>query len=229
MTSQPELYAADEAPAGRPVPRGKKKGGGISAFWKRQFHTWHWVSSAVCLVGMLLFAITGITLNHAGSIESAPVVTTQEATLPDEALTALQQVDETDTSAPVPDAVADWLDREWGINANGRAPEWNETELYIALPRAGGDGWVSIDRETGEVLHEDTDRGWIAYLNDLHKGRDTGTAWSWFIDIFAVASVIFSLTGFLLLQLHARRRPSTWPLVGMGVIVPLFLLIFLMH
>ncbi|MBU2328652.1 MAG: PepSY-associated TM helix domain-containing protein, partial [Alphaproteobacteria bacterium] len=52
----------------RSVPRkpGKRR---IPAFWVRQFHTWHWMSSAICLVGMILFAVTGITLNHAGSIE----------------------------------------------------------------------------------------------------------------------------------------------------------------
>ena len=26
------------------------------AFWLKQLHTWHWISSAVCLIGMLLFA-----------------------------------------------------------------------------------------------------------------------------------------------------------------------------
>lgn len=31
---------------------------------------WHWVSSALCLAGMLLFAVTGITLNHATDIEA---------------------------------------------------------------------------------------------------------------------------------------------------------------
>jgi hypothetical protein len=236
MTSQPDLYAADDAPA-RPARLGERKGaengakkkGGIGAFWKKQFHTWHWMSSAICLVGMMLFAATGITLNHAASIESEPAIVTQEAVLPDEVLAALQQVGTAQATTPVPAALADWLNSEWGVKAEGRAPEWEETELYIPLPRPGGDGWVSIDRETGDVLYEDTDRGWIAYFNDLHKGRDTGPAWSWFIDIFSVACIIFSLTGFLLLQIHSRRRPSTWPLVGAGVIVPLFLLIFLMH
>ena len=31
-------------------------------FWLRQLHQWHWISAAVCLVAMLLFTITGITL-----------------------------------------------------------------------------------------------------------------------------------------------------------------------
>ncbi|MDO9488505.1 MAG: PepSY-associated TM helix domain-containing protein, partial [Sphingomonadaceae bacterium] len=52
------------------------------SFWLKQLHTWHWVSSAVCLIGMLLFAITGITLNHAGAIEADPVVSERNAALP---------------------------------------------------------------------------------------------------------------------------------------------------
>ena len=41
-------------------------------FWLRTLHQWHWISSAVCLIAMLLFAVTGITLNHAGAIEAKP-------------------------------------------------------------------------------------------------------------------------------------------------------------
>ncbi len=221
------LTVADRAPARRAARPARKSG--IPAFWTRQFHTWHWMSSALCLVGMVLFAITGITLNHAAAIESAPVVTTHEGTLPDDVAAVLAQVGGGDAQTPVPGAVAKWLDAQWGVDVASRAAEWSEEELYIPLPRAGGDGWVAIDRATGAVLHEDTERGWIAYLNDLHKGRDTGPVWSWFIDIFAAACVIFSLTGLLLLQLHARRRPSTWPIVGAGFVIPLFLLVFLMH
>ena len=42
------------------------------AFWLRQMRQWHWISAAVCLIGMLAFALTGITLNHAGQIEAKP-------------------------------------------------------------------------------------------------------------------------------------------------------------
>jgi len=215
--------------AGRPA-RAPAKKRAFSAFWLRQFHTWHWMSSAICLVGMLLFAATGITLNHAASIESAPVTVTNEGALPEALAPALAAVgDDADAKTPVPAPVAEWLETEFDVSMAERAPEWSAEELYVALPRAGGDGWISIDRATGEVLHEDTDRGWIAWLNDLHKGRDTGTAWSWFIDIFSAACIVFSLTGFLLLQLHAAKRPSTWPIVGAGVIIPLLLIVFLMH
>ena len=63
----------------------------------------------------------------------------------------------------------------------------------------------------------------------MTKGRNTGPAWSWFIDIFAVASLVFALTGLVLLWLHAHRRPSTWPLVGLGLLIPLLLAMFFIH
>ncbi|AKH42242.1 hypothetical protein FHS61_000011 [Altererythrobacter atlanticus] len=230
MKPQFDQIPTGEAPRKR---QEKPKKQGIPAFWKRQFHTWHWMSSAICLVGMILFAVTGITLNHAGSIEAEPAIETRELVMPQETLAALDgapvSTPADEAPAPVPEPVAQWVADELGVSLSGRVPEWSELELYIPLPRAGGDGWIAIDRETGDVIHEDTDRGWIAYLNDLHKGRDTGMAWSWFIDIFAAACVIFSLTGLLLLQVHARRRPSTWPIVGAGFLIPLFLLVFIMH
>jgi hypothetical protein len=36
------------------------------AFWMRQLHQWHWISSALCLIGLLLFALTGITSTTRG-------------------------------------------------------------------------------------------------------------------------------------------------------------------
>jgi hypothetical protein len=40
---------------------------------------------------------------------------------------------------------------------------------------------------------------------------------------------VFSATGLLLLQLHAGKRPATWPVVGMGLVIPVLLLILLVH
>ena len=114
------------------------------------------------------------------------------------------------------------------INAHGTA-EWSADEVYLALPRPGGDGWVSISRSDGAVETEATDRGWIAWLNDLHKGRNSGDVWKWFIDVFAVACFVFALTGLVLLWLHAHRRPSTWPLVAAGLAIPAALTIFFLH
>ena len=175
---------------------------------------------------MFLFAATGITLNHAGSIEAAPQVTTRTAQLPAPLLAAL-------TAAPqgsaLPEEVRQWIAANVGVSIDGRKVEWQKDEVYVSLPRPGGDAWLTIDRTGGDIEYELTDRGWISYLNDLHKGRNTGLLWSLFIDSFAVVCLIFCITGFFLLQFHAARRPATWPVVGLGVVIPIVLLLLFVH
>lgn len=177
---------------------------------------------------MLLFAATAITLDHAADIGAAPRVATRDATL------TAGLLDELPASGaggkrPLPAPLQAWIGREFGVSTAGRDAEWSGSDIYLALPRPGGDAWLSIDRESGEATHEATARGWVAYLNDLHKGRDTGRAWRWFIDAFALACLVFAGTGLALLHLHAGGRPATWPVVGLGLVAPLILAILFIH
>jgi hypothetical protein len=198
------------------------------AQWMRQLRQWHWISGAVSLVSMLLFAITGITLNHSSLIEAKPEVTTRDATVGGGAIEALAKAPRTGRATLPPNVAAD-VERALGVEVASREAEWSEGEAYVALPRPGGDAWVSIDRESGAATYERTDRGWISYLNDLHKGRHTGSAWSLFIDVFALCSIVFCVTGLLLLQMYAKSRPSTWPVVGLGLGIPVLLALLLIH
>ncbi|MGE5864503.1 MAG: PepSY-associated TM helix domain-containing protein [Rhizobacter sp.] len=200
------------------------------AYWLKTLHQWHWISSAVCLLGMLLFSLTGITLNHASQIEASPEVVRSAATLPAALQARLAALDSAERSGPVPAELRSWFSSALGIDVDeAAAADWSPEEIYLALPRPGGDAWVRIDRETGEAEYERTDRGWVSYFNDLHKGRHTGVAWSWFIDVFAVASLLFSITGLFILKLHAANRPSTWPIVGLGVVIPVVLALLFIH
>ena len=198
------------------------------AFWLKQLHSWHWISAGLSLACMILFAVTGITLNHASQIKAEPVVTEQSATLPAPLLERLTAMPET-TTEPVPDAIARWASEALEVSIAGKATETTADEIYVALPMPGGDGWVTIDRATGETAKEVTSQGWIAYINDLHKGRNTGKVWFWFIDVFAVACVVFAVTGLTLLWLHSRSRPSTWPLVGLGLLIPVVIALVFIH
>lgn len=202
------------------------------AWWLGHLHRWHWISAAVSLVGLLMFAVTGFTLNHAADIEARPRVVTTNARLPVElhaSLDATAQADALPRQAPLPAALREWLSAELSVASGERVAEWDEGEIYLGLPRPGGDAWVRIDLVEGEVEYELTRRGAVSYLNDLHKGRNTGPAWSWFIDIFAIGCVVFCITGLILLQMHSHARRSTWPLVGAGLLIPLLLALFLIH
>lgn len=196
-------------------------------FWLRTLHQWHWISSAVCLVGMLLFAATGITLNHASRIEASPAVDNRATQLPPALVAELQAGAE--GNAPLPRATSDWLGDQLPVSPGSRLAEWSEGEIYLSLPSPGADAWLSIDRSTGAVEFESTDRGWVSYFNDLHKGRNAGPAWSWFLDIFAIACLVFCITGLFLLQMHARQRRMTWPYVGLGLVIPLLLALLFIH
>jgi len=219
---------AEATPSAAQAPKPKAALNGARSFWLKQLHSWHWISAAASLVGMILFAVTGVTLNHAAQIPAEPVTVEQTAILPAPLQQRLAGFPE-ETTDPVPDAVARWAAQALDAEIAGKPTETTPEEVYVALAMPGGDGWVTIDRSTGEALHEKTTRGWIAYLNDLHKGRNAGVVWYWFIDVFAVACVIFAVTGLALLWLHARGRPSTWPLVGLGLLVPVVIALIFIH
>ncbi len=198
----------------------------MSHSWLGTLRQWHWISSALCLAGMLLFAVTGITLNHANQISAKPLIVTLDTALPKPLLAELQLAA---TQQQLPISVHNWLEQQLKQSINPTHAEWSSNELYLALPRPGGDGWFSIDLDSGELLYESTDRGWIAYFNDLHKGRNSGAAWSWFIDIFAGICVLFSFTGLWLLTRQTKMRPSTWPVTLAGLVIPLLIMLLFIH
>lgn len=206
---------------------GKKR---RKAFLTKQFYLWHWVSGAVSLTAMLLFALTGITLNHAEDIKSKPKITTAECQLPSVMLSMLRYEEgEKDTETYLPQKISKFIQTNINIALQDKLGEWSEYEIYFELARPGNDAWLMIDRETGEVSYEKTNRGVISFMNDLHQGRNTSTAWSWYMDIFSVACIIFTVSGLALLYVHAKRRPSTWPIIALGTVIPIIIIIFFIH
>jgi hypothetical protein len=217
-------------PTVTPPPDTPALPGARRAVFLRQLHQWHWISSAICLMAMLLFSVTGFTLNHASQIEAKPSVTRRKATLPPALQGQLEAYagEHPDARLPLPAALADWAEGNFPVQVRGVRAEWSEEDAYVALPRPGGDAWLRIGVD-GQAEYEKTDRGWISWLNDMHKGRNTGAVWSWFIDIFAIACLVFCITGFLILKYHAANRPSTWPVIGFGIVLPIVLALLFVH
>ena len=224
VNDQKPIPAAAKAarPKLKPKPWYRSRG-----WWLKQLHNWHWMTAAISMICMLLFAATGITLNHATDIPASPSIVKRDADLSAPLIKTL--VTPADSGAPLPAPIAADVAAKIGIDPAGKPGEWSDDEVYVALPRPGGDAWISIDRTSGKISAEITDRGWISYLNDLHKGRNTGKAWMWFIDAFAVACILFTLTGLFLLYMHSKPRPLTWPLVGLGAVLPVLILILFLH
>lgn len=188
---------------------------------------WHWISGAICLVGMLFFAITGITLNHAADIGSQARTQSFELEVPTELLSNC--CEESQVWHSLPAALRQWLAQNELKFPAAAKPEWDGTEIYAFHKSPGADRWIAIEPTSGELYGESTNRGAIAYFNDLHKGRDSGPYWKIFLDLFSVGAIVFCLSGLWLLAVQAKFRKSTWPYTALGIVIPIVLMIFLIH
>ncbi len=172
------------------------------AWWVRWAHVY---VSMIGFLALLGFAVTGLTLNHASYFEGPPgdpvevEGTLDRAWLPE----ADDGVDKL--------AIAESLRAEHGLR--GAVTEFlvDPEELLIVFKGPGYSADVFVDREAASYTLIEQARGWMAILDDLHKGRDSGEAWSWVVDVSAVLMTLTSLTGiWLLLYLKKRRGPSLW-------------------
>ena len=102
----------------------------------------------------------------------------------------------------------------------------DEYECLVSFKGPGYAADAFIDRASGRYDVTETLHGFIAVINDLHKGRDTGPAWSVVIDASAVLMVVIALTGLVLLfYLKMRRMPGLIVgLIGTAVVVAVILL-----
>jgi hypothetical protein len=84
-------------------------------------------------------------------------------------------------------------------------------------PGYAADAFVDRDKDTYELV--ETRNGFVAVLNDLHKGRDAGPGWSLLIDVSAVLLTLVSLTGLVLLFFVYKRRTSGLILTAAGAVI----------
>ncbi len=191
---------------------------GVRAFWLKHLHRWHWISAGLCLVGMLLFAVTGITLNHAGSIEAKPQVTSREAQLPEALLKSLPAGEQSGALA----GRCAPLDRRQRFRADRRAQGRMAEARDLRLAAAPGRRRVA-DHRSRRAATSSTSSPTAAgspTSTTCTRAATPALMWSLFIDVFAVACLVFCITGLCLLQFHSARRPATWPVVGLGIVIP---------
>ena len=121
-------------------------------------------------------------------------------------------------------AVVETLRKDHGIRGALADFRVDEAECTVTFKGPGYAADAIIDRDSGHYTLTQSFHGVIAVLNDLHKGRDTGLAWSILIDASAIVLVFISLSGLVLLfYLKLRRIPGlVVVVVGAVVVVVLF-------
>ncbi len=148
---------------------------------------------------LFFFAVTGLTLNHADWFfaDQAATTRTKGAVSADWVKTGVASVAKLE--------VVEHLRREHGVR--GLLGEFRvEDERCSASFR--GPGYAAealVDRATGAYELSVTRMGFVAVINDLHKGRDSGAGWSLLVDLSAILMIVVSVTG-LVLILFLRRH-----------------------
>lgn len=148
------------------------------------------------LLVMLLFGVTGFTINHEGDLTAAtPRVFETEGKVPLPLIAAHDEL-----------RIVEHLRQTLGIK--GAMTDFSEIadEFAIAFKEPGQVWDITLTKATGRVLARNEQYGAVALLNNLHRGRYTGPAWSLVIDFSALLIVLACLTGFVLWLALPRRR-----------------------
>jgi len=181
--------------------------------WSRWLHVY---TSMVALVVILFFGVTGLTLNHpAWTFGDEMTTSTATGTLP---------------IPPVrPDGTVDYLGMSefaratHGVRGEVDSFDTVQGEASIAYKNPGYSAELFVDVATGAYELKVEQQGWVAVLNDLHKGRDAGSGWSWVIDVSAGFLVVVSLTGLVMQLVLRKRRTSALALLAGGGVVTVLL------
>ncbi|MCA2965524.1 MAG: PepSY-associated TM helix domain-containing protein [Acidobacteriota bacterium] len=177
--------------------------------WRRRTATaarWlHIYGSMVSLSLLLLFSVTGLTLNHADWFADAQRTAQFRGQVP----TAWTKGELAKLE------IVEHLRGNHGIKTGLSEFRAEEGQAAVSFKGPGYTADVVMDRATGRYEVTETRMGLAAVLNDLHKGRDTGPAWSLLLDVSAGLMVLVSASGLVLLwYLQRKRVAGLWTLVG---------------
>jgi hypothetical protein len=212
-------FDPEHVPATKPL-QGKR--------WSNQFAAavrWlHIYVSLLSFTALVFFGATGITLNHPDWFDanaqqvveaegqmSVDWVRLDEGQDPETLSTKLEVVEHLRSTHQLRGAVSEF--------------RVDERECLVLFKGPGYASDAIVDRETGKYRLTTTMMGMVAIMNDLHKGRDTGGAWSIVIDVVSGMTVFVSITGLILIFYLKRKRVSgtLTAIVGTLLLIAVFL------
>ncbi len=175
----------------------------------------HIYTSMISLLIVLFFALTGVTLNHPDWVFGTQEVTKNTTgTLP----ATWQQGGKPDWLT-----VVEYLRATAGVKGiagNYVTAGSADPQDSLSFHAPGYSADVFIAKDTGAYRLSVTQQGFVAVLNDFHKGRDSGGAWAWVIDVSGGFLALIALTGLgLLVFLKKIRRSALLTMLGGAVLI----------
>lgn len=160
-------------------------------FYRHSRYVHGWLS-AFAFLTLLFFSVTGLLLNHPEWFEPAKTEETTKLILPESILKSIKQQENPS------DAILNYVRQQQNVVGRYQSSEVMDNEVMIRLesPAGATDIWVMAD--TGETEITQKPASTVSMLNDLHRGKNSGSAWSWLIDISAIVVIALSLVGYIL-------------------------------
>lgn len=185
--------------------------------WERniaQLSRWlHIYVSMISFAIVFFFAVTGLTLNHpdffAGELKSS----NEKGKLDS------NWVNNTDTTKIAKLEIVEHLRKWHGIKAALAEFRIDDTQCSLSFKGPGYAADAFIDRTNGEYEVALMQAGFVGVMNDLHKGRDSGSGWSVLIDVSAILMTLVSLTGIILILYIKRKRVSGLLIAAIGLLL----------
>lgn len=182
--------------------------------WSRWLHVY---TSMIALLIVLFFGITGITLNHPDwTFGSETNQTSASGTL--------------SVELRLEDGSIDWLSIAEEIRADydvkGKVSDFGVTgsEGNITFVNPGYAANLFFDATDGSFDLTVEQQGFVAVMNDLHKGRDSQSSWGWVIDLSAGFLVVISITGLTMQFFLRKRRRSALVSVAVGGVISVIMI-----
>jgi hypothetical protein len=202
-------------PASKPATgtTGKKQ-----SEWKKltaRYSRWlHIYLSMFSFVIVLFFSVTGITLNHLEWFdESVERENKINGTIPANWVNAM------DTSQIKKLEIVELLRKQYAIRGYVSDFLIQEDQCLVSFRGPGYSADAFINRQDGVMQLTELKLGAIAIFNDLHKGRDSGNAWKWVIDLSAAFLILVSLSGLVMLFFLKKKRVNGLLIALIGGIV----------
>ena len=176
--------------------------------WRRWNYLLHRDIGFLCVGLTLLYAISGVAVNHIKDWNPSYSVERVETNI-----------------GPVPGNPADpktvkmILARleEAGKLESSYRPDRNSLQLFVEGRS------ITVDLASGHVVHDRAvPRPVLREMNFLHLNHPK-KAWTSFADLYAVALAFLAVSGLLMVRRKTMRRGLV--LTGLGIILPMFFLV----
>jgi hypothetical protein len=222
-TAVPPEPLQQRAPAAEPgralVPRVRRhwrETMGNRSWLYRQSRMLHAYLSAFAFLTLMFFSVTGLLLNHPEWFDGA-----SDKPLESRIVLSAAELNLAQASPEPGRALAQAVGERIALRGGYRSAELLDDEAHIRLEGVSGRSDVVVNLKDGSTDISVRRATLVSLIGDLHRGKNSGLAWQWLIDVSAVLILALSLLGYVLFFSMKFRLGASLKLTAASLLVML--------